>query len=68
MDGAEEPVVVELRVKLEEIVERAYEAEDVEELETQSPEDLGVGVGRMCDGGEPLGLDSNAVGRIIPFG
>lgn len=49
-DDAEEESVADDKVKLEEIEECAYDAEEVEDAETQSPEDLGVGVGRAVFG------------------
>lgn len=42
-EEAEEPSVVEERVKVDEAIEFAYE--EVEDAETYSPEDLGVGGG-----------------------
>lgn len=49
---AEDSVVVVLRVKFEEMVDCAYE--EVEDADTQSPEDFGVGVGRPFGGAAPL--------------
>ena len=45
-DDADEESVAEDSVKFEDIEEWAYDADEVEEAETQSPDDLGVGVGR----------------------
>lgn len=53
-DEADEPSVVELSVKLDEVIECAYE--DVDEAETYSPDDFGVGVGLFPLAG--LGLAS----------
>ena len=39
----DDPSVVEFSVKLDDVIECAYE--EVDEAETYSPEDLGVGVG-----------------------
>jgi hypothetical protein len=45
-EDADEPSVVEDKEKVDEAMEFAYE--DVDEAETWSPEDLGVGEGRPC--------------------
>ncbi len=48
---AEDESVAEESVKLEEIVDWAEDTEEVDEAEIQSPEDLGVRVGRPTFGG-----------------
>lgn len=44
-EEAEDPSVVELKVKFEDVIECAYD--EVEDAETYSPDDLGVGIGLL---------------------
>ena len=67
-EEVEELVVVELRVKIDEIVDCAQEADGIEDAETQSPDGFGVG-GTRGVGGDPLreralASDARAPNRI----
>ena len=56
---AEDSVVVVFSVKFEDIVDCAYD--EVEDAETQSPEDFGVGVGRPFGSAVPLETGGRAM-------